>query len=114
MVFGPIVLAVALPEHLEGVAVVGVAVDPHDVGLGVDPVDRLGDVLGALEEVGDLVDAVDEHERADLRELARMAYTRCSVKRAKAATDPEMSAITKISGLDGRGYLNFGSAGTPP
>ena len=26
----------------------------------------------------------------------------------------EMSAMTMISGLDGRGYLNFGSAGTPP
>ena len=36
------------------------------------------------------------------------------MNRANAATDPEMSAITKISGFDGRGYLNFGSAGTPP
>ncbi len=36
------------------------------------------------------------------------------MKRAKAATEPEMSATTKISGLAGRGYLNFGSAGTPP
>ena len=43
-----------------------------------------------------------------------MACTRCSVKRANAATEPEMSATTKISGLDGRGYLNLGSAGTPP
>ena len=43
-----------------------------------------------------------------------MAYTRCSVNRANAATDPEMSAMTKISGLAGRGYLNLGSAGTPP
>ncbi len=42
-------LAPRLPEHLEGVAVVGVAVDPHHVGLGVDPVDGLGDVLDALE-----------------------------------------------------------------
>ena len=32
-----------------------------------------------------------------------MAYTSCSVKRAKAATDPEMSATTMISGLAGRG-----------
>ena len=30
-----------------------------------------------------------------------MAYTRCSVNRANAATEPEMSAITKISGLCG-------------
>ena len=37
-----------------------------------------------------------------------------SVKRAKAATEPEMSATTISSGLAGRGYLNFGSAGTPP
>ena len=43
-----------------------------------------------------------------------IAYTRCSVKRANAATEPEMSAMTKISGLVGRGYLNLGSAGTPP
>ena len=63
MVFGPISLPQLLPEHLEGVAVVGVAVDPHDVGLGVDPVDGLADVLDALEEPGDLVDAVDEDER---------------------------------------------------
>ena len=42
------------------------------------------------------------------------AYTRCRVKRAKAATDPEMSATTMISGLAGRGNLNFSSAGTPP
>ncbi len=43
-----------------------------------------------------------------------IAYTRCSVKRAKAATDPLISASTMISGLAGRGNLNFGSAGTPP
>ena len=49
-----------------------------------------------------------------LENWPEMAYTRWSVKRAKAATEPEMSAITKISGFDGRGYLNFGSAGTPP
>ena len=28
--------------------------------------------------------------------------------------DPEMSATTINSGFAGRGYLNFGSAGTPP
>ena len=67
---GADVLAVALPEHLEGVPVVGVAVDPDHVGLGVDPVDGLDDVLGALEEAGDLVDAVDEHEAPHLGELA--------------------------------------------
>ena len=43
-----------------------------------------------------------------------IAYTSISVKRAKAATEPEMSATTISSGLAGRGYLNFGSAGTPP
>ena len=37
-----------------------------------------------------------------------MAYTRCRVKRAKLATDPEMSAITKISGLAGRGCRKRG------
>ena len=30
------------------------------------------------------------------------------------ATDPEMSATTMISGRDGRGWRNLGSAGTPP
>ena len=32
-----------------------------------------------------------------------MAWTRWSVNRAKEATDPEMSAMTTISGFDGRG-----------
>ena len=32
-----------------------------------------------------------------------MACTRCRVNRANEATDPEMSAMTMISGLDGRG-----------
>ena len=49
-----------------------------------------------------------------LENWPEMAYTNCSVKRAKAATDPEISAMTMISGLAGRGYLNLGSAGTPP
>src|SRR5438067_6607778 len=44
------------PERLEGVAVVGVAVDPDDIGLGVDAVHRLGDVLDAFEELRHLVD----------------------------------------------------------
>src|ERR1700751_3847132 len=43
-----------------------------------------------------------------------IAYTRCRVKRAKLATEPEMSAITKISGLAGRGWRKRGSTGTPP
>ena len=70
---GADVLAVGLPEDLEGVAVVAVAVDPDHVGLGVDPVHRVGDVLGPFEEPGDLVEAVDEHERPHLGELAGMA-----------------------------------------
>ena len=59
-----------LVEYLEGVPIVGVAVDPHDVGLGVDPVHRLRDVVGFLEEPRDLIDAVDEHPGPHLRELA--------------------------------------------
>ena len=43
-----------------------------------------------------------------------IAYTSIKVNRANAATEPEMSAMTINSGLAGRGYLNFGSAGTPP
>src|ERR1019366_7273408 len=34
-----------------------------------------------------------------------IACTRCSVNRAKEATEPEMSAMTKISGLAGCGGL---------
>ena len=49
VVFGRDVAGVLLPERLERVPVVGVPVDPDDVGLGVDPVDGLGDVLDALE-----------------------------------------------------------------
>src|SRR5438874_1217662 len=47
-----------VPEDLKSVAVVGVPVDPDDVGLGVHPVHGLVDVVGALEEAGHLVDAV--------------------------------------------------------
>ena len=36
------------------------------------------------------------------------------MKRANDATEPLMSATTMISGFDGRGRLNFGSAGMPP
>ena len=57
--------------------------------------------------------SMNTNERT-LENWSWMAYTSCSVKRAKAATEPEMSAMTMISGLAGRGYLNFGSAGTPP
>jgi len=53
--------------------------------------------------VGSLVEAVDEHEAAHLENCELMACTRWSVKRAKDATDPEMSAMTKISGLAGCG-----------
>ena len=63
------VLAISLPEHLERVPVVAVAVDPDDVCLRVDPMDRLADVLGGLEVARHLVDAVDEDEGTDLGEL---------------------------------------------
>ena len=46
------------------------AVDPHHIGFSVDPVDRVLDVFDTFEVVGDLVDAVDEDEGADLGELA--------------------------------------------
>ena len=45
--------------------------------------------------------------------LAR-AWTSWRVKRAKLATEPEMSAITMISGFVGWGRRKRGSAGTPP
>ena len=56
---------------------------------------------------------MNTHDRTFENSLC-IAYTNCSVKRANDATDPEMSATTMISGFDGRGRLNFGSAGTPP
>ena len=38
-----------------------------------------------------------------------MAWTRCRVNRANEATEPEMSAITTISGsLHGRGVAELG------
>ena len=43
-----------------------------------------------------------------------MACTNWRVKRAKAATEPEMSARTRISGFDGWGRRKRGSTGTPP
>src|SRR5258708_3521167 len=43
-----------------------------------------------------------------------IAWTNWSVNRAKLATEPEMSATTMISGFEGCGWRNFGSAGTPP
>ena len=49
-----------------------------------------------------------------LENWPEIAYTNINVNRANAATEPEISAITINSGLAGRGYLNFGSAGTPP
>ena len=58
-------------EHLERVPVVGVAVHPHDVGLGVHAVHRLGELVRLVEEPRHLVDAVDEHPRPHLRELPR-------------------------------------------
>ena len=56
---------------------------------------------------------MNTHDRTFENWLA-IAYTNCNVKRAKLATDPEMSATTMISGRDGRGWRNLGSAGTPP
>src|SRR3954470_17926667 len=57
--------------------------------------------------------SMNTHERTFENWLA-IAYTNCRVNRAKLATDPEMSATTMISGFDGCGFLNLGSAGTPP
>ena len=57
--------------------------------------------------------SMNTHDRTFENWLA-IAYTNCSVKRAKLATEPEMSATTMISGFDGCGLRNFGSAGTPP
>ena len=65
------VFAVVVPEDFERVAVVGVTVYPHDIGFAVDPMDGFGDVVGLLEELGHLVESVDEHERSHLGELAR-------------------------------------------
>ena len=55
-------------ELLEAVAVVGVAVEPDELGLDHHPLDRLGGVA-LVEQAGHLVEGVDERERADLAEL---------------------------------------------
>ena len=57
--------------------------------------------------------SMNTHDRT-LENWLDIAYTNISVKRAKLATEPEMSAITMISGFDGCGFLYLGSAGTPP
>src|SRR6266849_329270 len=44
----------------------------------------------------------------------RIAYMSCRVKAANVATEPEMSASTNSSGLDGCGLRNAGRTGTPP
>ena len=59
-----------VPERLQGVSVIGVTIHPHHVCLSVDPVYCCTNVLYALKEPGDLVNAVDEHERPHLGELA--------------------------------------------
>ncbi len=43
-----------------------------------------------------------------LANCERSANTSCSVKAAKVETEPEMSASTNSSGLDGRGLPYFG------
>ena len=64
------VFAVALPEHFEGVAVVAVAVDPHDIGFCIHLVDCFLNVFSRFEVLCHLVDAVDEDERSHFAELA--------------------------------------------
>jgi len=68
-----------------------VAVEGDDVGLGVDRA-TVSRVVHALEELGHLVEAVDNTKLRTLENCELMACTRWSVKRAKDATDPEMSA----------------------
>ena len=55
---------------------------------------------------------MNTHDRTFENSLC-IAYTNCSVKRANDATEPEMSAMTMISGFEGFGRLNLGSTGTP-
>ena len=49
-----------------------------------------------------------------LENWPEMAWTNWRVNRAKVATEPEMSASTRISGFYGWGWRNLGSAGAPP
>ncbi len=50
--------------------------------------------------------SMNTHDRTFENWLS-IAYTNCSVKRAKLATEPEMSATTMISGFDGCGLLEL-------
>ena len=52
---GPDLLAILLPEHPEGVAVIGVPVDPDHIGLGIDSMHGLPNVLHSLKKAGHLV-----------------------------------------------------------
>ena len=51
--------------HLERVAVVGVTVDPHDVGFGVDAVDRLAQLLSdsSKKRVTSSMPSMNTHDR---------------------------------------------------
>ena len=107
-------LAPALPEDAEGVPVVGVAVDPDDVGLLVDAVDGLADGLRAVEDRRHLVDAVDEDETPHLRELRSDRVHEVQREAGEGGHRPGDVGDDEISGLAGFGWRKRGSAGTPP
>src|SRR5271156_1472878 len=62
-------LAPALPERLQRVAVIRPAVQPYAAAHGVEMPGGIDDVRRPLQDIGYLVDAVDEYEAADTGEL---------------------------------------------
>jgi hypothetical protein len=52
--------SVLLPKDFKGVAVVRVAIDPNNIGLGVHSVNSDTDVFDALEILRDLIETVDK------------------------------------------------------
>ena len=60
---------IAVLELMKCIAVVGMAVEPYHLGFGTDAAQCLGEISSGTEELGYLVDRVDEGERSHPAEL---------------------------------------------
>ncbi|CAB4584911.1 unannotated protein [freshwater metagenome] len=60
---------VLFPKDLECVAVIGMAIDPNDIGLGIHPMNRNADVLDALEILRYFIEPIDKDKGSNSREL---------------------------------------------
>ena len=64
------VLAVFVPENFEGMAVITMAINPHNICFGIHPMDGFADVIGTFKELGHFINSINENERSHFRELA--------------------------------------------